>query len=97
MNVHPHVQRTFPPYPARLASLPGRALPGSGRRRNVSVWRVFYLGRHPVALLISVCFVMIPVVIVTAWCALVGVVWALWALAVTGVWLCQLAAARMRR
>ena len=91
-------RRKLRPYPYRLVRFPEGLLPGSGRRRRgVSVWRIFYLGRHPIALLIELWLTVAVIGVVCAWIVLVALAWAAWTAAVTIVWLCQAAAAAMRR
>lgn len=86
-----------PPYPAHLVRFPDGALPGSSRRRRgVSGRRIFFLGRHPVLLLIELWIVAAAIGFVCAWIALVVTVWALWTAAVTAAWLCRVAAAAVR-
>lgn len=89
--------RSAPPYPAHLVRFPSQALPRSRRKRGPSLGRIFYLGRHPVALLIEACITAIALEIIVAWAALVVMAWACWTAAVTAGWLWQVAAARMRR
>lgn len=90
-------KRQLPPYPAHLVRFPEGLLPGSSRRRRgVSVWRIFYLGRHPILLLVELWLTVAVAALVCAWIVLVALAWALWTGAVTVGWLCRSAAA-MRR
>lgn len=59
--------------------------------------RVFFLGRHPVLLLIELYLAAAVIGFVFAWIAMVVTLWALWTAAVTVGWLCQSAAAAVRR
>jgi hypothetical protein len=97
---HPRATRAprrLPPYPAHLVRFPWNALPRSRRRRGPSLGRIFYLGRHPVALLIEACLTMLVLWVLVAWIVLVVGVWAMWASAVTMGWLAQVAAAALRQ
>ena len=89
--------RKLPPYPAHLVRFPSGMLPRSRRRRGPSIGRIFYLGRHPVALLIEACLTVLVLEVIVAWIVLVVGVWAMWASAVTGGWLVQVAAAALKR
>lgn len=86
-----------PPYPSHLVRFPSGALPRSRRRRGPSARRIFYLGRHPVALLIEMCLTLLALEVIVGWIALVVAAWALWTAVVTVGWLCKVAAAAMRR
>jgi hypothetical protein len=55
---------------------------------------VFYLGTHPVALMIELCITVIALEVIVAWICLVVMVWALLVACVTVGWLCQGATAR---
>jgi hypothetical protein len=59
--------------------------------------RIFYLGRHPVALLIEAFLTILVLEVILAWVVLVVGVWAVWASTVTMGWLIQVAAAALRR
>lgn len=93
----PHPTRRRPPYPAHLVRFPSGALPRSRRRGGPSIGRIFYLGRHPIALLIEMCLTLIALEVIVAWIALVVTAWASWTAAVSIAWLFQVAAARLRR
>ena len=94
----PRPARRRPPYPYDLVRFPAGALPGSRRRRRgVSVYRIFFLGRHPVLLLIELWLTVAVIGAVCAWIVLVALAWALWTGAVSVVWLCRVAAAAVRR
>ena len=91
-------KRELPPYPAHLVRFPDGLLPGSSRRRRgMSVWRIFYLGRHPIALLVELWLTLAVIGLVCGWIVLVALAWALWAGAVSVVWLLRAAPAAMRR
>jgi hypothetical protein len=86
-------RRRLPPYPWHKVRFPWKALPRS-RRRGASLWRVLYLGTHPVAMLIELCITMVALEVIAAWVALVVAVWALQVACVTVGWLCEGATAR---
>ena len=85
--------RSLPPYPWHQVRFPWRALPRS-RRGGPSLGRLFYLGRHPIAMLIQVCIVMIAFEVIVAWVALVAMFWAVQVICVTIAWLWQCRQAR---
>ncbi|MGH3165330.1 MAG: hypothetical protein ACRDN0_05475, partial [Trebonia sp.] len=89
-------RRGLPPYPWHKVRFPRRAFPRS-RRRGPSAWRLFYLGRHPVALLMELCIMMLAVEVIVGWVAVVAGAWMMWVTLVTMAWLGQLAAAAVRR
>ena len=89
--------RRLPPFPAHLVRFPWNALPRSKRSRGPSLGRIFYLGRHPVALLIEACLTAIALEVIFAWIVLVVGAWAMWASAVTVGWLVQVTAAALKR
>jgi hypothetical protein len=55
---------------------------------------MFYLGRHPIALLIQMCILAIAFEIILLWVALVALVWAVQVACVTIAWLWQWRKAR---
>jgi hypothetical protein len=71
---------------------PRNAFPRSRRRHGPSIGRIFYLGRHPVALVIEACLTLLVLEVIVAWAMVVIVAWAMWASAVTTGWLVQVAA-----
>lgn len=85
------------PYPASLVRFPWGALPQSRRKRGPSIGRVFYLGRHPIALLIEMLLTAIALEVILGWIALVVLAWAAWAALVTVNWACQVATDGLRR
>jgi len=89
--------RKLPPYPAHLVRFPWNTLPRSRRRRGPSIGRIFYLGRHPFALLIEAFLTILALEVIVAWAVLVVGVWAVWASAVSMGWLVQVAAAALKR
>jgi hypothetical protein len=93
----PHSARRRPPYPAHLVRFPSHALPRSRRKRGPSLGRIFYLGRHPIALLIEMVLTVIAFEVILAWIALVAAGWAAWVILVTIAWACRAAAAAMSR
>ena len=92
----PRPAHRWPPYPAHLVRFPA-VLPRSRRRRGHSVGHYVYLGTHPIALLVTLYINAMILCVVVSWLALVWSAWAMWALLVTVGWLCQLAAAALRR
>lgn len=88
--------RRRPPYPWHQVRFPWKALPGSRRRRGPSLGRMFYLGRHPIALLIQACILMIAFEVIAAWVALVAMFWAAQVTFVTIAWLLACWQARTR-
>lgn len=86
---------SLPPYPWRKARFPWKALGLSGRRRRgLSLGRIFYLGTHPIAMLIQLCILAFVIEIIIAWYALVIMVWALQVTCVTFGWLLRCATAK---
>jgi hypothetical protein len=84
-------------FPAHLVRSPWNALPRSRRRRGPSVGRIFYLGRHPLALLIETCLTMLALEVIIAWIALVVGAWTIWTSAVTMGWLVEVTTAALKR
>lgn len=82
------------PYPSHLVRFPSELVGFGGKRRGrgPSIWRMVYLGTHPVALLMTAFLFMIMAEFVAGWFLLVFSCWLLWVLAVTTGWACHAAA-----
>ena len=81
-------RRSRPPYPWHKIRFPWKVLGLSSRRRGPSLGRIFYLGTHPIAMLIQLCIIAFAIEIILAWYALVIIYWTLLVAYVTIGWLC---------
>jgi hypothetical protein len=90
----------LPAFPTRLIRVPRSLLPRSRRRRGPSLGHLVYLGRHPIALVMSLVVngtimmvAAIPyLILATFWLG-----WVYWVMLVTMGWLCQCTVAAVRR
>ena len=87
----PQRERRRPPFPSHRMQFPWELVTFKGGSRGPSIWRMAYLGTHPLALLMSVFLAMSMAAGVLAWGLLVAAMWLAWCAVITVVWVFRVA------